>query len=489
MRVRFSTSFTFASRESVFPEYPLLDAYKTFLLNNTLNASLNHMTYMKMGSFHGFPLLPSWSKCQLAQLTPRGIAQHLQIGQILRTAYGLPLGLTQPDRSHYSNDASASGPNIPNTPTHGIENNIIVFSTRYRRTFQSAMALLYGLLPVDKWLGMNVRDSHSLTFCFSDCACPKGDQLKGTVNALLEKEQQQVKTLVKFMEERLLQSPGNNYHALGIRDALLTFLCHDRKVPCEKDAKSGGEGNAENKRAKSDAITSELDIINIDQDSNGIGIGVVEGLAQSSVGEDKSEADDANDDGNGDIISAFTDNGKCIQDQHIDQLMEFTDSLLLKIRHSPDMRLISLLRAYGFLRNAVNYMLKMISGSNIKMVLYSGHDLTIQYLLSAMGLNGKEFIDIPYATRLIFEVYRSENDGQFYFRVVYNGEDVTRQVMVCEGAKSLRFTRGGGGGGNARKASVVDLCPIENIIRYIHDDYFSPLNASNFKDACFAAKY
>lgn len=436
-----------------------MNNYKTFLVNNTQNTTLSHMNWVKMGSFHGFPVFPLLPKhCQLAQLTQQGIAQHLQIGTILNKAYGQELGFGSPNPQR--NAAPLKSPD-----------NIVVFSTRYRRTFQSAMALLFGMLPADKWLAMNVRDSHSLTFCFSDCACPKGDLLKGAVNAALEKEQQKVKALVKFIEERLLQSPGNRYHALGLRDALLTFVCHGMKIPCETDGQEDGEGEK-----KGEPFSADLDIINIDQDPN------------TGPGEDKSVADDENDDGNGDIINTFTDQGACIQESHVDQLMEFTDNLLLKMRQIPEMRSISLLRAYGFLRNMVNYMLKMISGSNIKMVLYSGHDLTIQYLLSSLGLNTKEFIDIPYATRLIFEVYKSEHDaGQFYFRLLYNGQDVTRSVIVCEGVKSLRMVRGNR---NQRaKEEAVYLCPIENIIRYIHDDYFAPVNATNYKDACFASKY
>lgn len=383
----------------------------------------------------------------------------MRIGSQLRTAYGRQLGLLQEEEQR------PPGSN----PTQSDGSGIVVYSTRYRRTFQSAMALLYGLLPVEKWLALNIRDSHSLTFCFADCACPKGDKLKGAMNVVLEKENKQVKHLVKFMEERLLQSPGNNYHALGIRDALLTFLCHRTRIPCEKEqSKKTDVGGG--------VVASDLnDVINIDQEPI---------TGQKSVvgeAEDKSAAvDDENDDGNGDIISAFTDNGNCIRDEHVDQLMEFTQGLLMRMREQQEMRLISLLRAYGFMRNIVNYMLKMISGSHIKMVLYSGHDLSIQYLLSALGLNGRQFVDIPYATRMIFEVYKSENDaGQFYFRTIYNQRDVTRSVVVCEGGKSVGVEK-------RRKGNLetVHLCPIENIIRYVHDDYFASLNATNFRDAC-----
>ena len=61
--------------------------------------------------------------------------------------------------------------------------------------------------------------------------------------------------------------------------------------------------------------------------------------------------------------------------------------------------------------------------------------------------------------------------------VVFNGHDVTQQIDFCEGGKSLRVTRDSRG-------NKADLCPIENIIRFLHEDYFGPLNATNFKDAC-----
>lgn len=409
---------------------------------------MNHMTWLKTGPFHGFPVFPTTNQCHLAQLTQRGVEQHLLIGNVLRKAYGVQLGLMTKSNSAES---------------------VVVYSTRYKRTFQASMALLFALLPAEKWLAVNVRVSHSLTFCFGDCSCPRGDKLKGSVNAALEKEHSKMKPLVKFMEDRLLMSPGNRFHhSMGIRDALMLFTCHNAKIPCEQDLKDDGG----RKGAKDEAGASELDIINIDQDSNS--------PPNAMAREEKAEAEDENDDGSNDININFTDHGTCIQDHHVDQLMQFTEGLLVKVRQNPEMKLTSLLRAYGFLRNVVNYMLKMISGSNIKMVLYSGHDLTIEYLLSALGLNGEEFVEVPYATRTIFEVYKSDNDqGQFYFRVVHNGIDVTRSVAVCEGARSLRLR------GVRTQKDPIDLCPIENIIRYIHDDYFAPMNATNFKDACF----
>jgi 2-phosphoxylose phosphatase len=124
-------------------------------------------------------------------------------------------------------------------------------------------------------------------------------------------------------------------------------------------------------------------------------------------------------------------------------------------------------------------MLKMISGNKLKMVLYSSHDSTIQNVLAAIGML-EESSFVPYATRMSFEVYRSSTDSQHYFRLLYNGRDVTKKMNLCLEGKSLRVNRGRG------KAAF--LCPLEFLIRFIHDDYFSIMNATNFKDACFYEK-
>lgn len=131
------------------------------------------------------------------------------------------------------------------------------------------------------------------------------------------------------------------------------------------------------------------------------------------------------------------------------------------------------------IRHIVGYMLKMISGDRTKFVLYSGHDCTMQYLTAALGIVNSQGQGqtINYASRLAFEVYRSDAHTDYYFRVVYNGRDVTQQIDFCEGGKSLRVTRDSRG-------NKADLCPIENIIRFLHEDYFAPLNATNFKEAC-----
>lgn len=112
-----------------------------------------------------------------------------------------------------------------------------------------------------------------------------------------------------------------------------------------------------------------------------------------------------------------------------------------------------------------------------KLVLYSGHDFTLLQLATALGLLHDPLL-LRYASRLVFEVYqdnrhRKNDDRDVYFRLVSNGKDVTKEISFCRHSVTLD-----------KKNSV---CKIEDIVRFLHDDYFSTLNVTNFKDACLKA--
>lgn len=435
----------------------LLKKYKYFLSNATISTQVGggHASWIKTGAFHGFPLLPPSTKtCFLGQLTPQGLAQELKIGEVLRQAYGMSLDLFSREKPNFHRSSSS---NVTNNTEHQTVNDIVIYSTRYRRTFQSAMALLFTFLSPDKWINLNIQESHSLSFCFYNCACPHAEQLK----KILSHESQQllsqhpaVSAVVQWVGTTLLQNPSEQMNPLEVRDAVLSIICHNAPLPCHKLT-----NNDHDYISTSTTEPDNSDVINIDQDENSI--------PQKETKEPE------------DLISEPELEG-CIEQSHVTALMSYTHRQGLKEAQSKHNRRSGLLRAYGLIRNIVSFMLKMISGEKIKFVLYSGHDRTLQYILAALGLQITNPF-IPYAARLNFEVYRSNTDTQFYFRVLYNGHDLTRQIEFCEGGKSLRLNRGGRG-------EKADLCPIENIIRFIHDDYFTPLNATNYKDACFLTK-
>lgn len=134
-------------------------------------------------------------------------------------------------------------------------------------------------------------------------------------------------------------------------------------------------------------------------------------------------------------------------------------------------------------------MLGIVSNNKPKLIVYSGHDKTLQYLATALGF-GDGILFIPYASRIIFETYlKKQHDmnnysnvlaKEYYFRILYNGKDVTRKLIFCRGNKSIMKKRENSNG----QSQESYFCPIEYIVRYIHDDYFISLNSTNYKDAC-----
>lgn len=133
-----------------------------------------------------------------------------------------------------------------------------------------------------------------------------------------------------------------------------------------------------------------------------------------------------------------------------------------------------LLKSYGLIKNIVQQMLKIVSGNSPSFVLYSGHDHTLEQLAATLGLASDPLL-LRYAARLVFEVYQNLEEphngvGVVYFRLLSNGRDVTNQIDFC---KQLIV-----------QSSNEVLCKIEDIVRFLHDDYFTSLNSTNFKDAC-----
>lgn len=185
----------------------------------------------------------------------------------------------------------------------------------------------------------------------------------------------------------------------------------------------------------------------------------------------------------------------CIKKEHVMSLFAYLEwSYRQEIKNVHNRRR-GLLVAYGLIHNIVQNMIRMISENKPKLVLYSGHDKTLQALILALGLNNYQHYNVQYASRMIFEVYRKKDltdefkftkrkavAQDFYFRVIYNGEEVTNKLSFCKMRNNVVM-------------KVVDpiddvkiyntyLCPIENVVRFIHDDYFAAFNASNYKDAC-----
>lgn len=466
----------------------LLNKYRTFLMNTTNAAPIGYL-WNRSGPFHNFPLLSAFPKaCLLGQLTYNGFAQMLQVGDLMKKVYAHALGLlTKP--IPISRLPNATQPQPQNT-----NEEIIIYSTRYRRTFQSAMALLFAMIPTERWSSLIVRESQSLTFCFSDCSCPRADEIK---DSLAKEFSQQfnhnptVSAVVQWIGTNVMENPTPKMQPAEVKDAVLSLICHNAPLPCRRkgmDLLRYGTQNT-NAPTTTKSTTESNDLINIDQDDgNGNGMGNIVGDNLSNrIIELEADTTESTADG-------------CVEASHVEELLSYTQSQGDKEAQHRLTHQQGLLRAYGLLRNIVAHMLKIVSGDKTKFVLYSGHDRTLQYLMSALGLhthntnnddeqfnesNPKLSFFIPYASRMAFEIYKSDTGNgdmaEHYFRVVNNGQDVTRKIDFCEGGRSLRIIKDSRG-------NRADLCPIENIIRFIHDDYFAIFNATNQKDACIVQK-
>lgn len=313
---------------------------------------------------------------------------------------------------------------------------------------------MFAFLPPERWSTLQIFESHSYTFCFSDCACQMADKLQKRLEksrSAIMNQHPNMNAIIQEVGLTLLQNPSSTVDPFEARDSILVFLCHNTN-PCYKE-------KFINEPSATISNGDQSDVINIDE----------------NLGTGQNDEEEKNIKPKEDQLPV------CIEDNHAESIMTFTRWLGAKYAMNRDKQLLGTLNAYGLLRHINSFMLKMISGDKVKMLLLSAHDRTIQNLAFALGLS-LDTPFIPYASRLIFEVYKSETDTQFYFRAVYNGIDVTNQISFCEGGKSLRVSRG------VRSGNKADLCPIENIIRFIHDDYFQPLNVTNFKDACYVPK-
>ncbi|XP_073989037.1 2-phosphoxylose phosphatase 1 isoform X2 [Rhodnius prolixus] len=388
-----------SSVNCVGPYDPLYTEFESYIDNITGTSALSQL----LGTFHGIPPLPG-IECGLGLLTRIGASQLLATGKALRNVYK----------------------NLFHINSSLVKEEIKAYSTRYRRTLQSALAFLFTFLNIEHFQKVTLQEAPSLSFCFDDCACPAADHYHRkfvletyhhlrTHPSILNLVKSSSSVVYEFTDRKISTDP----HAL--KDALLTYVCHGANLPC-------------------------ADIYSVPE--------------------------------------------SCIKMEHINSLFNYIDWETKVISKSENLRRECLLRAYGLLKNIISHLLRIVSEKRPRIVLYSGHDKTLSYLATALGVTGK--VSSPqYASRLIFEVYRSNDQAaaqygpvgsDYYFRLLFNGKDITNRIQFCKTSsdlnshKELNFT--------SSKSVNFYLCPLESIVRFLHDDYFAPFNATNIRDAC-----
>ncbi|XP_014361359.2 uncharacterized protein LOC106713160 [Papilio machaon] len=521
------------------PVSTLLKSYEEFVSNASVGGRAWWVS--GPGPFHNFPSLPprtAATRCALGQLTHTGLLQMLTVGNILREAYGDRLGpdmelsgkketgvayTTRYRRTFQSLQAVAwasSGNAAAAREAHSVAfcfrdcacaaQHVLArkINTQLKTRLESHPVIKDLIIKLSKVLFESqehidadvVRDALLAYVCHEaplPCVGKKKSPTKDKI--ILRKKQNNyrennlssrnllevdIDTLNMELDYINNQLDFNNEVGRKARDIIGKYYdSKDRKAPLDFDAQMEREKLLYYQQRYLDNADGYEDVVivkkNLDADFNFPN----DARMDTDFDEDYREPTPEN---NEDF---------CIQKEHVMSLFAYLEWSYKQDMKNLHNRRRGLLHAYGLIHNIVQNMIRMISENKPKYVLYSGHDKTLQALILALGLNSYQHYNIQYASRMIFEVYRKKDlrdefkltkrkaiAQDFFFRVVYNGEDVTNKLSFCRNKQNIIM-------------KIVDpvnnikiyntyLCPIENIVRFIHDDYFASFNASNFKDAC-----
>ncbi|KAI5711758.1 hypothetical protein M8J75_002895 [Diaphorina citri] len=371
---------------------PLYSSYNSFWANISLRQSANPFLPF-LSTFHNYPLVPPVrGGCELGQLTPLGASQLLHVGALLRSVYGTQLGL--------------------DNFTLGAQ-DIQLYSTPYRRTFQSLLAFLHEFLHPDELQKFTIKEVSSLAFCFHECACSAAYYYTKLFDAQKLKYLRSHPAVIKLVRKASqivyeLNSKHLSSDPHALRDALLSYVCHGASLPCHQ----------------SDCVKSE------------------------------------------DVTGVFA----------------YIEWETRQYSRMVNMRRSHLLKAYGLLKRLVSSLLSSVSDNKPRLSVYSGHDYTLRYLAVTLGLYTDATASPIYASRFIIELYKNKapstlyednasSSRQYYLRFLFNGKDLTNKISFCKRA-------------GFRHSDTAFLCPIESVVRFLHDDYFTTFNTTNFKDAC-----
>ncbi|KAF2361641.1 Histidine phosphatase superfamily clade-2 [Trinorchestia longiramus] len=373
------------------------NAYKNFV-GAVMNASRSSDFTVFAGSFVKYPILPSLYHCSVAHLTPQGVVQHVKLGKVLKDIYINSLSLL----------------------SHPWEvDDVVIHSTKFRRTYQSALAFLYGFLPKFDVSQLRMTEGRGVSFCSNNCRCDRVaalDEKHDLERKLFRKSHPGVMELLEKLSAIVKEGPGaaDITNPLVMRDALMVYACHGYKLPC--------------------------------------------------VG------------------------GVCVHAEDVSSIISY-EEWERRQKKSRAKHKASKLKIYGLLKDIAQTMDTMMRDGKPKFVLYSGHDKTLNYLLDSLSLPAYQLPN--YASRIIFEVYKNVSSkppgemyrSSFFFRIIYNGKDITKFLPFCSVKTVSHYTSPNG------FQNAITLCPITSFDNFLRaSNYFAEFNATNFRSACSLSK-
>ena len=313
-----------------------------------------------------FSPYPHQKFCTRAILTGMGAVQHLISGIHLRNIYINRHGLLSEkwNSSHFQ-----------------------ILTTQYSRTYQSAVALLYGLIPNFNLSKIAIKFAGYPAFCTRDMALLTGIGchcgIISHLNKLGDKKVAQLNTnitLYRDLVKELSKLAGVKVTGVtGFIDALSAYECHNISLPC------------------------------------------------------------------------YVDGERCYTKELVDKLWRLRDIKTQDDARNQFHHTSARLRVQPLLSYIFRHMEKAVTQSSLKFALYFGHDSSITPLLVSLGFGGSTHP--PYASRIVFELYENKsNSSDFFLKILYNGQDVTRSVIFCRG-----------------KTTPDGLCPMKCLQQYIDD--------------------
>ena len=337
--------------------------------SSVISGYLKWVKQLQLGSRKKYPNNPV---CGMANLTPRGLVQHIYNGKYLGRLYAkLLFNNNQVDsEGHYrAHKNTTVGQQHGGVGISHMLRDVYVRSTDYSRTFQSALGFMYGFrsvlpdrqMPFRLALGTRATNLCSSQLAQESCSCYS--LFTGALDKIFPNNRHDKSILEKKWEGK--EQFGN---VIGVTarkvpwlgsglEVLMGYVCQGSPLPCVEET---GE-----------CITKEL------------------------------------------LQKIWT------TSESVSQYESSTDKETVK----------NTLVIHPLLKEIAHRLLNITQNvPSHKFVLYSGHDHTLTPLAIALGVNDGK---IPsYASRLVFELYSKKEE--YFIRILFNGKDLTESLKFCD---------------------------------------------------------
>ena len=299
--------------------------------------------------FQNWNLFPNRSKCSRARLTGIGALQHLKLGQYFRDKY-----LTL---STIFNKEVA------------LTNQIYTVSSETKRTYQSAIAFLYGFLTQSDFNLTTLNISHadhyfcSLKLSRENCDCQYGKiwerEIYNFRNTYFYKLKAKNNQIVTFLEN---SGFGRITPFYALIDLFHLAICRDRIRMCSNDDKT-----------------------------------------------------------------------ICLKEEHLKQIWEKFNSEIKYVVKKSKNSIYYYIALYPLMAEIVNRLNDHTKGrSQERLVVYLGHDIPLMSFLDILEVGGSWIRYAGRIVLELYESEAYNDPDKHYIRILYNGKDVTQFVKFCK---------------------------------------------------------